>query len=146
MPAQKPRIVLGETDAERLAGVAKALENRQPEIAERILDEIDRADVVDDDSLPENVVRIGSTVTFEQEGGVGKTVTLVFPVDADIEAGRISVTTPIGTALLGMSPGQTGHWHDRNGRLQRLTVSAVSNNQDAVLAVALTTPREPTWG
>lgn len=36
--------------------------------------------------------------------------TLVFPADADVEAGRISVLSPVGTAMLGYSEGETVEW------------------------------------
>lgn len=120
-------IVLGETDADHLASFAKAVENRQPEVAERLMVEIDRAEIVDDGDVPETVVRMGSVVTFVQNGGAERTFTLVFPVDGDLEQGRVSVTTPIGTALLGMAPGQTGSWEDRNGREHSLTIKSVTN-------------------
>ncbi|MNW16687.1 nucleoside diphosphate kinase regulator [compost metagenome] len=52
-------------------------------------------------------------------------MTLVFPKDADISEGRISVLTPIGTALLGLSAGQTMGWTARDDRRHTLTVLAV---------------------
>ena len=52
-------------------------------------------------------------------------MTLVYPAEADIDAGRVSVGTPIGTALLGLAEGQSIDWTARDGRRQRLTVVAV---------------------
>ena len=43
-------------------------------------------------------------------------MTLVYPPEADIDAGRISVPTPIGTALLGLAEGQSIDWTARDGR------------------------------
>jgi regulator of nucleoside diphosphate kinase len=49
----------------------------------------------------------------------------VLPPEADISAGRISVLTPIGAALIGLSPGQSIDWETRDGRVGRLTVESV---------------------
>lgn len=49
----------------------------------------------------------------------------MFPVDADFAAGRISILTPIGTALIGLSPGQSIAWTARDGRRHQLTVLSV---------------------
>ena len=69
---------------------------------------------------------MGSTVTFKPDTGEAKTVTLVFPGDADISEGKVSILTPIGTALIGLSPGQSILWTTRDGRRHELSVLAVS--------------------
>lgn len=123
--ARKPRIVLSELDYNRLTGLAEAVEDRTPEIAEELQNEIDRANVVATGSVPANVVQMGSTVEYQSDGGDTKTVTLVFPGDADIASGRISILTPIGTALIGLSPGQSINWTARDGKEHQLTVLSV---------------------
>ncbi|WP_325053327.1 GreA/GreB family elongation factor [Sinorhizobium meliloti] len=57
-----------------------------------------------------NVVRMGSTVEYETDTGGRRTVALVFPINADISEGKISILTPIGTALIGLSVGQSIMW------------------------------------
>lgn len=57
-----------------------------------------------------------------------RTTTLVFPGDADISEEKVSVLTPIGTALLGLSTGQSMRWLARDGREHELTV--ISFGQD----------------
>ena len=47
---------------------------------------------------------------------------LVYPGEADIAAGRVSVLTPIGTALIGLAEGQSIVWQTRTGVSKRLTV------------------------
>jgi regulator of nucleoside diphosphate kinase len=76
-------------------------------------------------AVPANVVQMGSTVEFATEEGVTRRITLVFPGQADITAARISVVTPIGAALIGLSEGQSIAWSTRDGRERRLTVLAV---------------------
>ncbi|MCR4265711.1 nucleoside diphosphate kinase regulator [Nitratireductor sp. ZSWI3] len=122
---RKPSITISETDYERLTGLAAALEDRNPEMSETMMAELDRARVVRDDALARTIVRMGSTLTYTADEGEKKTVTLVYPGDADIEKGRISITTPVGTALIGLKEGQSIHWTARNGRTHQLTVLEV---------------------
>jgi regulator of nucleoside diphosphate kinase len=67
---------------------------------------------------------MGSTLTYEADGQ-RRRVTLVYPTEADIAAGRISVLTPIGAALLGLAEGQSIDWTARDGRVRRLTIVEV---------------------
>ena len=68
---------------------------------------------------------MGSTLHFTTDAGEERTVTLVFPGEADIAEGRISVLTPIGIALIGLAAGQSMDWTARDGRIHRLTVDSV---------------------
>ena len=121
----KPRITLSRTDHDRLLGLAEAMETRDPTFADTMMSELERANVVEDKSLSAKVVRMGSTLSYTADDGEPQTVTLVFPVEADIEKGKISVTTPVGTALIGLSVGQSIDWTARDGRVHRLTVESV---------------------
>ncbi|MCC6982649.1 MAG: nucleoside diphosphate kinase regulator [Bauldia sp.] len=122
-----PAIIVSDIDQERLSGLALAAMDRAPDVASVLMAEMDRATVLDAASVPANVVRMGSTVRYRSDDGKERRVTLVFPVDADIAAGRISVLTPIGAALIGVSEGQSIDWITRDGREQRLTVLDVAH-------------------
>ncbi|THV20845.1 nucleoside diphosphate kinase regulator [Peteryoungia ipomoeae] len=124
---RKPAIILTQTDHERLFRLGEAHANRNPDVSEALLIELDRAHVVQDDKLAANVVRMGSKVRFTSDLGEDRTVTLVFPADADIAANRISILTPIGAALIGLSAGQSIDWMARDGRLHRLQVEDVAS-------------------
>ena len=68
-------------------------------------------------------VRMGSEVAFRDDTtGKVQAVSLVYPGEADIGRGRISVLTPVGAALLGLSKGQSIDWSTRTGTAKRLTV------------------------
>ncbi|MBL8584322.1 MAG: nucleoside diphosphate kinase regulator [Rhizobiaceae bacterium] len=118
---KKPPLTIGATDLARLTVLAEQVEGRSPEIAQELLAELDRAKATPDNAVAEAVVRMGSTVTFTT-GGETRTVTLVFPGEADIAAGKVSILTPIGTALLGLSVGQSMSWTARDGRAHELSV------------------------
>lgn len=126
-----PQVVLSRSTLDRLENMAEAAVKRTPETAERLLEELSRAVVVDDAELPEDVVAIGSRVTYRDEAsGKERTVQLVFPEDADIAAGRISVMTPIGVALLGLPKGAAFHWDTLNHERRTLTVIEVTQTAD----------------
>lgn len=129
-----PTIVVSKADYDTLTGLAAAIEERLPDVANILLAEMDRAKVVAADAVPADVVRMGSTIEFQPDRGERRRVTLVFPGDADISEGKISILTPIGTALIGLAPGQSIAWTARDGRRQRLTVLEVEQPAPATSA------------
>ena len=120
-----PNIVVSAADYERLTDLATASLERLPEVAEELLNEMERAKIVKDGSVPDDVVRMGSTVTFRSHDGRERTETLVYPVDEDSDAHKISVMTPVGAALIGLAEGQSISWTARDGRKHELTVVTV---------------------
>lgn len=119
-----PEIVVSDTDHARLTSLANAALETVPDTAEELLSELDRAKIVADESVPRDVVRMGSVVEF-QSGNDSKRVTLVFPPEADIAAGKISVLTPIGAALVGLAKGESISWTARDGASHELTILSV---------------------
>lgn len=120
-----PEIVIRAADEERLAELANVLLDTRPELGEDLLTELARARLATDEAQTANTVQMGSTVTYEAEGRT-RQVTLVYPAEANIDAGCISVATPIGTALLGLTVDQSIEWTSRDGRRHQLTILAVS--------------------
>jgi len=127
-----PAIIVSVTDHHRLLGLAEAAEGRIPDVASVLQSEMERAHVVAADEVPDNVVRMGSIVEFSADAGQRRRVTLVYPVEADIAEGRISILTPIGAALIGLSQGQSIAWTARDGRRHRLTVLEVRQSGEAM--------------
>lgn len=123
---QMPAIMVSEADYDRLVSLAAAAEDRAPDVASMLQTEMERAKIVPADAFPAHVVQMGSTVEFRFDTGPQRRVTLVFPGEADFAQGRISVLTPIGAALIGLSPGQSIAWTARDGRRHRLTVLSVA--------------------
>lgn len=116
-------IVVGSTDHGRLTGLAQTALDRVPDMAEDLLAEMDRATITD--PVPENVVRMGSSVTFRSGSDDAKRITLVYPGQADIAENKISVLTPLGTALIGLAAGQTVVWVARDGKERVLEIAVV---------------------
>lgn len=120
-----PPITIAAPDHERLTALAEIAARRDNDAADELQFELDRANVLAVAAMPEGVVRMGSSVTYRADGGDERTVTLVYPADADIDAMKVSVLTPVGAALIGMRAGQSIAWTDRVGRERRLTVVSV---------------------
>ncbi|MBF5096065.1 nucleoside diphosphate kinase regulator [Azospirillum sp. INR13] len=123
---QFPPIVLTATDHDRLSALVEAVSERLPDVYEYLTVELERAAVIDAGELVTTVVTMGARVAFRDEvTGQERTVTLVYPRDADLAAGRVSVLTPIGAALIGVAEGQSITWYTREGEAKTLTVLAV---------------------
>lgn len=120
-----PKISVTEREFESLSRLANAALDRLPDVAEELLHELGRARIVAETAAKPDVVRMNSTVLFRQEDGAERRVTLVYPAEADISEGRVSIMTPIGTALIGLSVGQSITWANRAGKRQQLTIVAV---------------------
>lgn len=120
---EMPAILVGADDQQRLTMLALDALQRVPDVATELLAEMERAQVVN--AVPASVVQMGSRVTFVADDGRERSVVLVYPGQADIGVGRISILTPIGTALIGLSEGQSITWTTRDGRRRRLTVQRV---------------------
>ena len=121
----KPAITMTREDHERLTRLADSFADRNAAVADQLYAELDRARVVADAKLGSDVVRMGSTLRFTTDAGEDRTVTLVFPGEADIEEGKVSILTPIGAALIGLSEGKSIDWTARDGHTHRLTVESV---------------------
>lgn len=120
---EMPALLVGADDQQRLTTLALDALQRVPDVAAELLAEMERAEVMT--AVPSSVVQMGSRVTFVADDGRERSVVLVYPGQADIGAGRISILTPIGTALIGLSEGQSIAWTTRDGRRRRLTVQRV---------------------
>ena len=63
-------------------------------------------DIIETDRLPKDRAVFGSKVVLENiETGEGVRYQLVGPDESDIENGRISVSSPLGKAIIGRKPG-----------------------------------------
>jgi regulator of nucleoside diphosphate kinase len=119
----RPPIVLRRSDHERLTHLAVRGLLSTPRDAGALLQEIERATVLDDGEVDAATIVIGSRIRFRTgSGGEPHEATLVLQGEADETAGRVSVLTNLGAGLLGLSKGQTILWPDRVGGRRRLTI------------------------
>lgn len=122
----RPSIIMAKTEVERLSTLALQMEQIAPMATDMLLREIDRAEIRPDAEMPGDVVRMRSTVRFEDDAKrVARSVLLVYPKEADIAAGKISVLSLVGAGLIGLSVGQEIEWPDRNGHQRLLRIIKV---------------------
>ncbi len=108
--SERPPITVTTHDYERLEQMLRNVKYRNiPGIAD-LQNELDRANVVEPEELPEDVITINSTACFIDDCTNDQyEITLVYPDKAD-GVSKISVLAPVGSALLGMSVGQSIPW------------------------------------
>ena len=122
----RPPIHLLDSESDLVGSLALQAEHRQPVVAAMLLAEIDRAELHDQKSLPDNVVTLGSEIDFiDEKSHQLRTVRLVLPAEANIALGRISILTPMGAGLYGLMAGQSIDWPDLEGRERQLRILAV---------------------
>jgi regulator of nucleoside diphosphate kinase len=121
-----PSITLTRADRERLERLAHASRQRSPQTADYLAHEIERARILETGTAGEDLVTMGSSVEFRDDvTGRVRRVMLVYPHQADVSAGRISVLTPVGAALIGLSKHQSIDWETPAQELRSLTVLSV---------------------
>lgn len=125
----RPSITLSADDYERLSALVQAARNRMPYLADELADEIERAHVLAKGRHPLDIVSMNSEVTFLDDAtGKIQTVLLVYPDEADISQRKISVLTPVGTALIGLRTGHSIIWQTPRGEMRQLTILGVRND------------------
>ncbi len=94
--------------------------------ADLLLNELDRAKLVRGQEVPAGVVRMNSTLIFKDLDSAEETeVMIVYPEQANIQERKISVLAPMGSALIGLSEGQSIEWQLPNGKIRRIRVLQV---------------------
>lgn len=90
--------------------------------------ELKRAKLVNKEEFPEDTVRLNSTVTIKDEKDpMLMVLTVVTPEKADIKQRRISIMSPIGTALIGFRKGEKVSWKVPAGK-KTFTILEVTNH------------------
>lgn len=126
------QIVITQHDADRLRTLIDEMDDfgGRKDLA-ALAGELDRATIVAPKAIPSNTVTMNSSVILRDvEQSKEKTITLVFPADADIDAGAISVLAPVGTAILGFKEGDVIEWPVPSG-LRRFLVEKVLYQPEA---------------
>lgn len=116
-------IASGGKISERASAELKGLES-----------ELERTQIVAPEAVPPNVITMKSRVELlDLDTGESMEFTLVFPSEANIDDGKISVLAPLGTAMLGYRVGDEFEWTVPYG-LRRLKVTYVHFQPEAALA------------
>ncbi len=106
--------LLTELDHARLITLARqtAPSRAAHDLAELLLD----ADTVPSRQVPAHIVTMYSQVRVRDcQTGVQRKLSICYPADADAVAGFVSVLSPAGRSLLGLSPGGIAEWSTPDG-------------------------------
>lgn len=122
-------IIVSEKDYQRLNFILKDLNALEVEDLEI---ELERAKVVADTDIPSDVVTMNSLVEYcDLTTGKSNTVRLVYPDNASIEDKRVSILSPLGSALIGLREQQELNWRFPNGETHRLKIVKVHYQPEA---------------
>lgn len=123
-------IYITEADMKRLRPLVERMKNSRDDLR-MLQQEMERARVVPPEEVPPEVVTMNSKARVRDVAtDEVMTYTLVFPEQANIEQGKISVVAPIGTAMLGQRVGDEFEWQVPAGPV-RLRVEEVLYQPEA---------------
>ena len=127
-----PSLIVSSRDLARLEALLDSPVLSRHPAALALMDELNRAEILPPEQIPADVVTMHSRVECEDvASGEDHVLTLVYPNEADFERGRVSVLAPVGSALLGLSVGQTIDWQAPGGRSLKLRVKSVRYQPEA---------------
>lgn len=130
-----PSIVVSSRDFDRLEQLLDGPIRTGQETAILLMRELLRAELAEEGAMPDNVVSMGSLVKcIDESTGKQRELTLVYPHEASVERGRVSILTPVGSALLGLSTGATIDWPAPGGGNLRLRVTDVVRQPELIPA------------
>lgn len=128
----KPSIIVSSNDLERLEGLLTLPAFRSRSDLDGLRAELERADVREPQDMPADVITMNSRARFREEGtGREYELTLAYPKDANAEAQRVSIFSPAGSALLGLSAGQSIDWITPDGKALHIKVLEVTWQPEA---------------
>ncbi|MFO7593569.1 MAG: nucleoside diphosphate kinase regulator [Pseudomonadota bacterium] len=122
----KPKIVISSLDADRLDSLLESLPPDAITGKAELLEELERAEVVEPQAIPSTVVTMNSTVRFKVLSTLQEfEMTLVYPKDVDGSGKTISILAPVGSALLGLSQGDEIEWPKPGGGVLQVRIESV---------------------
>ncbi len=126
-------ILVTDRDKARLSEIVELFSTKRYDVLVAFLRrELERAKVIASERVPRHVATMNSRVRYRDDTtGDVLSVTLVYPGEEDDLLGRISILSPLGTALLGLSEGQSIAWTSLDGRRRRVTLLEVVYQPEA---------------
>ena len=110
--------------------LTKLIERYDTPAAEALDEELGRPDLITTKETPPDAVSMGSKVTFvDLDSNEENTVSLVYPEEANVTELKISVLSPVGSALIGLRVGGAIDWPVPQGKVRRLKVTGVQPPQ-----------------
>lgn len=124
-------LTIAESEFEVLMSLAKHHSTVDPTVKqckEKLAKELESATVLKDVDMPKDVVRMGSVVDVLTPFGEKNNLCIVMPGKADFKNGKLSIMSPIGTAVLGHKLGEEVKWNFPQGE-KLITIKSVKNTE-----------------
>lgn len=124
-------IYLSQSDHQKLTGILTAMKRKKKVLSPHLRtlrEELADAIIISGDELPREIAGMGSTVQYHNPlTGRTEFAKLVFPAEANVDQGKVSVLAPLGAALIGESADTevTCQGPDSSWKLQILNVEHV---------------------
>ncbi len=128
---KQPQLVVSSRDMERLERLLDSESYKSLPGIDALRNELDRAEVVAPTAVPPGVVTMNSTVRFRDDTTDAIfELTLVYP-ESVRSPDTVSILAPVGSALLGLSVGQSISWQIPGGRTLHLRILEVVYQPEA---------------
>jgi regulator of nucleoside diphosphate kinase len=127
----QPPLIISSFDLERIEQLLASSAYRNLPGADALQNELGRATVVAPEDMPPGVITMNSAVRFIDE--VSNTeygMTLAYPSPSN-PPDAVSILAPVGSALLGLSVGQSISWQGPGGRPLQLRILDVTYQPEA---------------
>lgn len=111
-----------QVTSQDFARIQEAMSRASSQTWDLLDQELERAKLVSPQLIPGDVITMNSSIIYEDlSTGRLRPIQLVYPRDANISEGRVSVLAPLGSALLGLKVGDEIDWPSPGGQ-RRLRV------------------------
>lgn len=122
-----PKQVMTNVDFDRILGLIERTPSDEA-IVKIWEEKLNRVSVIDQRVTPPDLITIHSTFKVKHlTHAVGpESMSLVYPHEASIEDGKISILAPLGVAILGHRVGETISWQGRDGHLRKITINSLT--------------------
>jgi len=125
------QIIIEEKEHELLKNMITAAQNYSDRTynlsIRRLKKELESAKIVSIDEIPEDVIRMNSTVTVQMPANVIRNFTIVMPEKSNLEKNKLSVLSPMGLALLGYAANDEILWQFPAGET-KITILKVTQS------------------
>ncbi|MCX5834436.1 MAG: nucleoside diphosphate kinase regulator [Deltaproteobacteria bacterium] len=128
----KPPITISSTDLDRIESVLDSSSSKRLPALDQLREELDRAKIVEPENMPPGVITMNSSARcVDEKSNKEYHFTLVYPSDANVDQNRVSILSPMGSAMLGLAEGQSIEWELPGGRQLKLRVLEVTYQPEA---------------
>jgi len=132
MTQKRPQLTVSSLDLHRLEQLLDSLSAEARAAHASLIEELERAQMVEPGEVPPTVVTMNSTVRFRTEpDGREFERTLVYPGNADGSVEKVSVLAPIGSAMLGLAVGDSIDWPAPRGGTMTVRIMEILYQPEA---------------